>query len=122
MRHCEVTGNLCGTDTRLEGHPCGCGECVAWVSERTAPTPEEAWLTVLSDGSVVDCKLNTTEAEWSAGHYSGKPIHYRRGDVLSERERRLAETAKRLLDALNDFGIDDVDAERAALRAALEQP
>lgn len=28
---CEITGNMCGTDTWAEGHPCTCGPCTDYV-------------------------------------------------------------------------------------------
>jgi len=35
-QRCEVTGNLCGTDTRPVGQPCPCKSCSAW---RLKPAP-----------------------------------------------------------------------------------
>jgi len=37
-RWCEVTGNLCGTDTWKKGHPCHCPQCAAWLDEMLAKT------------------------------------------------------------------------------------
>lgn len=31
---CEITRNLCGTDTWAVGKPCQCAACVAWVKYR----------------------------------------------------------------------------------------
>jgi len=28
---CEITGNVCGTDTWIDGHPCKCKNCQAWL-------------------------------------------------------------------------------------------
>ena len=31
---CLVTGNLCGTDTWMDGGPCRCAECQAWIGSQ----------------------------------------------------------------------------------------
>ncbi len=34
MIRCSVTGNPCGTDTWMEGHPCKCDGCQLWLHLR----------------------------------------------------------------------------------------
>lgn len=36
VARCEVTGNLCGTDTWFVGHPCQCGPCRMFVASASA--------------------------------------------------------------------------------------
>lgn len=36
-KSCKVTGNPCGTDTWMVGHPCKCENCQEWL--RAAPKP-----------------------------------------------------------------------------------
>jgi hypothetical protein len=35
-RRCEVTKNMCGTDTWMTGRPCQCAPCKSWLSDYTA--------------------------------------------------------------------------------------
>ena len=38
---CRITGNQCGTDTWMVGHPCQCDNCQAWLRGRAEPAEGE---------------------------------------------------------------------------------
>ena len=38
---CEITGNLCGTDTWSEGCPCICVNCIKWLEDNQKDLPPE---------------------------------------------------------------------------------
>ena len=38
---CEVTGNICGTDTITDGCPCMCKNCQKWLIQNQIDCPEE---------------------------------------------------------------------------------
>ena len=39
---CEITANLCGTDTWEINHPCTCGPCQRWLSDHPQKELREA--------------------------------------------------------------------------------
>ncbi len=55
---CEVTGNLCGTDTWEANYVCQCASCTEWL-KRNPPQPR-AWLSI---GAFDPFRFRTTKAE-----------------------------------------------------------
>lgn len=39
--YCQVTGNPCGTDTWVVGHPCECGTCYLWLRLRAVEADKD---------------------------------------------------------------------------------
>ena len=37
---CQITGNLCGTDTWEKDSPCSCGPCREWLSQQAISAPD----------------------------------------------------------------------------------
>lgn len=54
---CERTGNLCGSDTWMEGHSCPCKQCQAWLAAQTegGEKPQCRWRYPQGTGEYLCC-------------------------------------------------------------------
>jgi hypothetical protein len=98
MMRCQITGNLCGTDTWKVGSPCSCGPCRTYIEALTGPALVE--------------RLRR-KALYGIG--SGEFYN----DILVEAADRIEALEAALREAWNALDTNQLDRAMGIIRAAL---